>query len=86
MIEITETRPPWRAADLCVFDVQVGPSLRIFNLALRRMPNGFHRIMPPNACGKHAVSFAPPLAIEITKAVLAKIEGHPAYAEFNRAA
>ncbi|WP_168340481.1 hypothetical protein [Rhizobium laguerreae] len=78
MIEIINVRPPWRTADLCVFDAQIGPNLRLFNLALRHLPNGHHRVLAPNAAGKHSASFAPPLANEIAKAALAKLGGQRA--------
>lgn len=79
MIEILEVRPPWRPADACVFDAQIGPNLRLYNLALRHLPNGFSRILAPNAYGKHSATFAPPLATEILKALEAKMGGERAY-------
>ncbi|MBY5630410.1 hypothetical protein HFO42_20185 [Rhizobium leguminosarum] len=85
MIEIIEVRPPWRPADACVFDAQIGPNLRLYNLAMRRLPNGFARILAPNAYGKHSATFAPPLAAEILKALEAAMGGAQAY-ENDRAA
>lgn len=77
-MEILNLRPPYRPQDEALFDVQIGPHLRIYNLALRRLPNGHHRVLAPNAAGKHSASFHPELANAIAKAVLAKLGGQRA--------
>ncbi|PLU37988.1 hypothetical protein BMJ27_07445 [Sinorhizobium medicae] len=85
-MEILNLRPPYRPQDMALFDLQIGPHLRIYNLALRRLPNGHVRILAPNAYGKHSASFHHELAIEITKAALAAMGGDSAYDSSNRAA
>ncbi|MEC5291658.1 hypothetical protein VSX64_13270 [Aurantimonas sp. C2-6-R+9] len=50
------------------FDVEAGPHLRLYNLTLRRLADGRYRIVAPNACGKHAASFHPELAAELSSA------------------
>jgi len=77
-MEILNLRPPYRPQDEVNFDLQIGPHLRIFNLALRRLPSGHFRILAPNAYGKHSATFAPELATEITDAVRAAMRGKPA--------
>lgn len=77
-MEILNLRPPLRPQDEANFDLQFGPHLRIYNLAIRRLPNGYHRILAPNAAGKHSASFHQELAIEITKAALAAMGGDSA--------
>ncbi|WP_028748012.1 hypothetical protein [Rhizobium mesoamericanum] len=74
-MEIVNLRPPYRPQDEALFDLQFGPNLRIFNLALRRFSDGRYRVLAPNAFGKHSASFTPELAIEITKAALAAMGG-----------
>lgn len=78
-MQILNVRPPGRPNDLAVFDVAIGPHLRIFNLALRRTADGRLRILAPNACGKHSVSFHPELADQITKAAAAAVGGSTAH-------
>ncbi|CDZ60350.1 Hypothetical protein NGAL_HAMBI2605_09640 [Neorhizobium galegae bv. orientalis] len=77
-MEILNLRPPFKPQDQANFDLQVGPHLRLYNLAIRRLPNGYFRIMAPNAFGKHSATFAPAMAAEITEAVLAAMGGKQA--------
>lgn len=77
-MEIVNLRPPYRPQDMAEFDLQIGHHLRIFNLAIRRLPNGHYRIIAPNAAGKNSASFAPTLSAEIVSAALAAIGGKSA--------
>ncbi len=81
MIQILNLRPAYRPQDLAEFDVQLGPNLRIYNLALRRTATGHHRILAPKAYGAHVATFAPPLSTEITNFVLKELEGNQPNAE-----
>lgn len=80
-MEIINLRPPHRPQDLALFDVQLGPNLRLFNLAIRRLGNGHHRIMAPKSYGVHTSTFAPPLAKAICELVLKQLEGTQPHAE-----
>ncbi|MGV8939812.1 MAG: hypothetical protein ACOH2J_22065 [Allorhizobium sp.] len=80
-MRIIDVRPASRPADLAIFDVEIGPHLRLFNIALRRTPDGRHRILAPNAWGKHSASFHPELAEQITQAAVAALGGSVANAE-----
>lgn len=77
-MEILNLRPPLRPQDEANFDLQFGPHLRIYNLALRRLHNGYHRILAPNAAGKHSASFHPELNSKIVAAEMAKLGGQRA--------
>jgi hypothetical protein len=77
-MEVKNLRPPYRPQDLAEFDLQIGPHLRIFSLAIRRLPDGRYRILAPNAAGKHSASFHPTLCVEIVEAVLAAMGGFTA--------
>lgn len=85
-MQIINLRPPSRPQDMASFDLQIGPHLRLFNLAIRRQANGHVRILAPNAFGKHAATFAPELATRITTAALAAMEGNPANDNSKRSA
>ena len=78
-MEIVNLRPPYRPQDEALFDLQIGPHLRLFNLALRKLPNGMYRVLAPNAFGKHSASFHPELAQKITNAAVAAISGGAAH-------
>jgi hypothetical protein len=75
-MEIINLRPPFRPQDAALFDLQIGPHLRLFNLSIRRLHSGRYRILAPNAFGKHAATFHPVLAEQITQAAVAAIGGH----------
>lgn len=68
-----------------VFDVEIDCHLRLFNLQLRQTPTG-HRTVAPNARGKHAATFHPELASEITKAAEAALGSHAADVRSRQAA
>lgn len=74
-MEIISLRRPYKPQDLAEFDLQIGQHLRLFNLTIRRLPNGHYRIFAPNAYGKHSATFAPALAAEIISAVLTAMGG-----------
>lgn len=84
-MEVLNLRPPYRPQDVAVFDLQIGEHLRIYNLTLRRLPNDRHRVLAPNAWGKHSASFHPALAEQITAAAVAAMGGFVAY-DGNRTA
>lgn len=50
-MEIINLRPPFRPQDAALFDLQIGPHLRLFNLSIRRLHSGRYRILAPNAFG-----------------------------------
>lgn len=77
-MKILDVRPPGRPKDLAVFDIEMGPHLRLYNLTLRRSPDGRLRTIAPNAAGKHSASFHPELAEQITRAAVAAMGGHAA--------
>jgi hypothetical protein len=53
------------------FDVEVTPSLTLFNWTLRAAPDGGHIVLPPNALGKRVAGFSREFAAEVTQAALA---------------
>jgi hypothetical protein len=85
-MEVKNLRPPFRPQDLAEFDLQIGPHLRIFSLAIRRPPDGRYRILAPNAAGKHSASFHPALCANIVDAVLAAMGGSTANDDDHRSA
>ncbi len=76
-MEILQVRPPTRPRDVAMFDVQIGPHLRLYNLILRAAGDGF-RVIAPSAFGKHSATFTPELAAQITKAAVAAMGGRKA--------
>lgn len=82
-ISILNIRSPIRPADAAIFDVELGPHLRLYNLSLRCTSNGHYRILAPNACGKHSASFHPDLAEKITRAATAAVGGSIAHENKN---
>jgi hypothetical protein len=63
------------------FDVEVANDLRIYNMELRRAADGQLRSYAPKVCGKHAASFHPSLATQITRAAEAVLRGLKPHAE-----
>lgn len=53
------------------FDVEVTPSLTLFNWSLRRAPAGDHIVLPPNALGKRVAGFDRAFASQVTQAAVA---------------
>ncbi|CAN7313052.1 hypothetical protein LJR251_001627 [Rhizobium rhizogenes] len=74
-MEIHNLRPAAGTNERAIFDVQLGPHLRLFNLTLKESPDGRLRTFAPKAFGKHAASFHPELAQQITNAAVAAING-----------
>lgn len=72
-MRILSIRPEAGESALARFDVEVGPHLRLYNLLLRKAPDGRLRTFAPNAMGKHVATFHPDLANEITRAATAAI-------------
>lgn len=66
------------------FDVEIGGSLRIYNLRLLRSPDGRHLVYAPSAQGKRCATFLPDLAQQISAAAIAALGGRTA--NDNRAA
>lgn len=83
-MRILSIRPTAGPKVLAYFDLEVSEHLRIFNLMLRRGGDGKVRTIAPNACGKHAASFHPELAEQISQAAAAALEG--GHAAHDRAA
>ncbi|WP_165219527.1 hypothetical protein [Affinirhizobium pseudoryzae] len=77
-MKIINVRPGGRPKDLAVFDIEIGPHLRLYNLTLRKSPDGRLRTLAPNAAGKHSASFHPELAEQITRAAVAAMGGFAA--------
>lgn len=74
-MQIIDVRGPSRASDIAQFDVQLGPYLRLYNLSLKRTPDGSYRVFAPNAAGKHSASFHHALASEIIAEITKVIGG-----------
>jgi len=79
-MQILSIRPAAGTKELAYFDVEIGPHLRLFNLVLKRGPDGMPRTYAPKAFGKHAASFHPSLAQQITDAAAAALKERTAYA------
>lgn len=60
---------------LALFDVELSPECRIFNLALRQNSNGQYRIVSPNSQGRHVVTFSTNISAQITEAAVAALHG-----------
>ena len=85
-MRVIDIRPPGRLQDLAVFDVEITPHLRLYNLSLRKTADGRLRTLAPNACGKHVATFHPDLATELTRAAAAALGGLAANDERTTAA
>ncbi|MEF2548528.1 hypothetical protein VQ045_15315 [Aurantimonas sp. E1-2-R+4] len=72
---ILNVRPTFGEKVLATFDLELGGNLRLYNMALRRTPDGRLRSVAPKALGKHAATFAPDLADQISRAAHAALEG-----------
>lgn len=81
-MKILSVRPAAGPIVLAHFDLEVSEQLRIYNLALRRTPDGRLRTIAPNAAGKHAATFHPDLAEKISRAAAAALGGLAAH-EFH---
>lgn len=60
--------------DVAVYDVEITPYLRLFNILLRKSPDGRLRSFAPKAFGKHSASFHPELAEQMTQAAIAALK------------
>ncbi|PLU03810.1 hypothetical protein BMJ29_21000 [Sinorhizobium medicae] len=80
-MQILSIRPTAGVKEAAYFDVEISPHLRLFNLILRRTPDGRFRTFAPKAFGKHAASFHPELAQQITDAAAAALGGNAAHAD-----
>ncbi|WP_064692010.1 hypothetical protein [Rhizobium aegyptiacum] len=78
-MEIHNLRPAAGTNERAIFDVQIGPHLRLYNLVLKESPDGRLRTFAPKVFGKHAASFHPELAQQITNAAVAAMNGGAAY-------
>ena len=67
-----------RSKLVTLFDLQLTDDITLRRLHLMRRPDGTHRTYAGNVDGVNAVSFAPRLADQITKAALAAYEGQNA--------
>ena len=67
------------------FDIELTDECRLYGLTLRQSRKG-HRIDVPNLRGAHVVTFAAPLARQITDAALAAMNGRPDAYDVIRAA
>lgn len=72
-MQILEIRPepPGRSSTVARFDVQLD-GLRLFNLALKRGPNGY-RVFAPSAFGCAAATFTHEIAGALIDAALGEI-------------
>jgi hypothetical protein len=61
--------------DIATFDVAITEHLRLFDLTLRKSEDGGYRTYAPKAAGKHAASFHPDLANQLSAAALAALAG-----------
>lgn len=80
-MNILSIRPAVGAKELAYFDVEIGPHLRLYGLVLRTSADGRPRTFAPKISGKHAASFHPELADQITAAAVAALEGRAAYVQ-----
>lgn len=74
-MKILGFRPTAGPRLVAYFDVEVADNLRIYNMELRRTSSGQLRSYAPKAGGKHAATFHPSLATEITRAAEAVLKG-----------
>ncbi len=77
-MKILEIRPEPNGSGGSVvasFDIELSDHLRLFHMILRRTPDGRMRSFAPNAFGKHAATFHPALAEQITEAAVAALMG-----------
>ncbi|WP_172350848.1 hypothetical protein [Mesorhizobium sp. NZP2298] len=72
-MNIIAIRPAAGSRTLAYFDLEIDGHLRIFNLALRTNRLGQLRTVAPQACGKHAVTFLPAFAEQISQAAAAAL-------------
>ncbi|MCK5932082.1 MAG: hypothetical protein KAG89_07900 [Fulvimarina manganoxydans] len=83
-MKILAVRPAPRSASgrvLAFFDVEIGEHLRLYNLALRRTPDGRLRTVAPRTDGKHCATFHPDLANDISAAANVALGGRAANAD-----
>lgn len=78
-MKVISIRPAAGPKCIAIFDLQVGDHLRLNNLMLRRLPDGQLRTVASNAGGRHAVTFHPALAEQISKAAAAALGGPVAH-------
>lgn len=79
MMRILDIQPQYGPSAIACFDVELSEHLRLYNLVLRRTPDGRTRTYAPNAAGKHVATFHPILAQQITDAAVAALNGRAAY-------
>jgi hypothetical protein len=79
-MQILSIRPAAGAKELAYFDIEISPHLRLFNLILKLGPDGRPRTYASKVFGKHAASFHPTLAQQITDAAEAALKERAAYA------
>lgn len=60
---------------IALFDVELSPEVRVYNLALRRNGEGQLRTVSPNSQGRHCVTFSTGLSSKITAAAYAELNG-----------
>ncbi|WP_413709371.1 hypothetical protein [Rhizobium sp. Rhizsp82] len=77
-MNVLAIRPSVGGRDVAMFDIEIGPHLRLFNLILRESSDGRLRTYSPRAFGKHAASFHPELAQQMTDAAIAALKEHAA--------
>lgn len=82
-MRILSIRPAAGTKVVAHFDIEVDDHLRVFNMELRQMPDGQMRSFAPKSSGKHAASFHPHLATEITSAAAAALKGLQPNAKFE---
>ncbi|WP_026619123.1 hypothetical protein M728_000785 [Ensifer sp. WSM1721] len=78
-MEILSIRPVAGPKDVALYDVEITPHLRLFNVLLRKSPDGRLRSFAPKAFGKHSASFHPELAEQMTQAAIAALGSKAAY-------
>lgn len=78
-MRVIDIRPQNGPSAIAHFDVEISEHLRLYNLVLRKTPDGRLRTYAPNACGKHTATFHPFLAKQITEAATAALESGTAY-------
>ena len=63
-------------ANLARFDVEVTPEILLCDMSLRVSRTGHHYVLAARHAGSKTAHLAPPLAKQITEAVLARLGGY----------
>lgn len=68
------------------FDAEISADVRMFNLVLRRRPDGRYSAAAANLRGAHSATFSPGLAAELSAAAASFLIGGPTARDHDHAA